>query len=100
MQVISLDDALKSFRKSIHEWAETVEDLDEFEINFDVLADDIIELEDGLRSPRIEAGCKVVLPDGQVRTIDRVAFMLDAPEGIGEPTGLRVTFTERWSPNV
>lgn len=52
------------------------------------------------RTPRIEAGEKVVLPDGQVRTIDSVSFYLAEAEGIGDPTGLKITFTERWSPNV
>ena len=52
------------------------------------------------RTPRIEAGEKVVLPDGQVRTIDSVSFALETAEGIGAPTGLRIVFTERWSPNV
>ena len=51
------------------------------------------------KTPRIEAGTKVVLPDGQVREIRTVTYDLDdAPSP--SPIGLSLTFTERWAPRV
>lgn len=47
------------------------------------------------RTPRLEAGTKVVLPDGQVRLIARTEFALDHN---GSPTGITLIFTDRWLP--
>ncbi len=49
------------------------------------------------RTPRIEAGEKVVLPDGQVRKIKAVKFVLDHTDR--DTTKLIVELTGRWLPN-
>jgi hypothetical protein len=51
------------------------------------------------RTPRIEAGTKVVLPDGQVRMIKSVVFLHDAGNQ-RDTTSLVVELTDRWLPRV
>ncbi len=51
------------------------------------------------RTPRIEAGTKVVLPDGQVREIKAVRHVLDE-ENNRDTMSLIVEFTNRWLPRV
>ena len=55
------------------------------------------------KTPRIEAGTKIVLPDGQVREIADVHHVLDEGKVVkpsGGATTLVIELTDRWSPDV
>ncbi len=48
------------------------------------------------KTPRIEEGTKVVLPSGEVRLITATEFDFDG----GVVTGVKLIFSDRWSPRV